>query len=163
MIDYVPADFSEVPFGTTVASACAPKVEDPRFHGILIRTPEQIRVSGGEPVIVPICGYFQLATWPLVQGAKMEVHLRGVGGSPVPPVSGQVVVDEGDNEPEVPPPFANQPKNPRDYDGVISEGWFYLDAQRYLPQSLPPGTYEVMVTYGDDRSNVTRVQIYRPR
>lgn len=156
-MDFVPPDFSQVPYGSVAAASCAPRVADPRFKGIAIRTPERIRVSQGEPIVLPVCGYYQLDTAPLLMGAEIHVHAKGVGATPVPPLSGKVVTDMGENAPEVPPP--GPPVNPRDYAGQVSESYFYYDAQRYLPLQLPPGTYDIMITYGRVQSNTVRVEI----
>lgn len=160
-MDFQPADFAEVPYGTIGPAPCAPRIADPRFNGVAIRMPDEVRASADEKIRVPICGYYQLATGPLVMGAEIYIHVRGVGANPLPPISGKVVTDMGENEPEAPHPRSRQPVDPGKYKGQVSESYFYFDAQRYLPHPLPPGTYEVCVTYGRDRSNVARVTITR--
>jgi hypothetical protein len=160
-MDFQPAEFNHVPYGSIVAAECAPQVEDRRFRGIVIRVPDQVRAMEDEKLALPICGFYQLPTLPLIQGATMHVHVRGAAGTPVPPLSGQVVVMDGANEPDDPDPSAGQPVNPRLFAHKVSEAYFYLDGQRYLPLSLPPGSYEVCVSYGETRSNVARVTIVR--
>lgn len=158
MMDFYPPEFAAVPYGSIEASACAPQVEDLRFRGILIRSPERIAVGPGETAMVPICGFYQLPSLPLMRGAVMVVHLRG---SVVPPQDGQVVIDEGENAPDVPDPAAGQPLDPRLWAHKVSTAFFHLDGQRYLRQPLPPGRYELFVSYGEARSNVVRFEITR--
>ncbi len=160
-MDIQPPEFAHVPYGTVTPAVCAPKIDDPRFSGIAIRMPERIRASESEKIDIPICGYYQLPTAPLLMGADIHIHVRGVGSNPRPPISAKVVKDTGANEPDVPHPKRNRPIDPNAYKGQVSEAYFYFDAQRYLPPMLPPGTYEVCVTYGDATSNVVRVTIDR--
>ena len=159
-MDFQPPLFDHVPYGSIEAAECAPKVEDRRFRGIVIRVPDQVRLLEEETVTLPICGFYQLPTFPLIQGATMHVHVRGVAGTPVPPVNGQVVVMDGANEPDDPPP-PMPPPDPRRYAHKVSEAYFYLDGQRYLPLELPAGTYEVCVAYGEARSNIARFTVLR--
>lgn len=156
-MDYTPPYFADAPLGGVSAAACSPQVADPRFKGVVIRAPDTIRISAGEDLVLPICGYYQLDTAPLVMGADIHIHARGVGATPLAPVSGQVVAADGDNEPLAPPPA--QAIDPRDYDGQVSESYFFYDAQRYLPARLGPGVYEIVVSYGRAQSNVARVEI----
>ena len=160
-MDFQPPEFASVPYGTIAPAACAPRISDPHFSGVAIRMPDHISASASEKIIVPICGYYQLPTGPLVMGAEIHIHVRGVGAHPLPPISGKVVTDMGDNEPEVPDPMSRQPIDPNRFKGQVSESYFYFDAQRYLPHKLLPGTYEVCVSYGQTRSNVARVTITR--
>lgn len=160
-MDFQPPEFANVPYGTIVAATCAPKVDDPRFSGIVIRMPERIGALANEKISVPICGYYQLPTAPLLMGADIYIHVRGVGPTARPPLTGKVVTDMGDNEPDAPDPEAGKPVDPDRYKGQVSEAYFYFDAQRYLPHTLPSGTYEVCVTYGQTTSNVVRVTIDR--
>lgn len=156
-MDYLPPYFADVPFGAVSAAACSPQIIDPRFKGIVIRVPDTVRVIAGEDLVLPICGYYQLDTAPLIMGADIHIHARGVGATSLPPTSGEVVADDGDNEPLAPPPAA--PIDPRDYQGQVSESYFFYDAQRYLPVRLGPGVYDIVVSYGRAQSNVARVEI----
>ena len=158
-MDFQPPEFSTVPYGTIAPAACAPRIDDPGFNGVAIRMPDHIRASARETINVPICGYYQLPTAPLVMGAKIYIHVRGVGPNARPPISGQVVTDMGSNSPEVRNPKLLEPIDPNRFAGQVSESYFYFDAQRYLPHKLVPGTYEVCVSYGEARSNVARVTI----
>jgi len=160
-MEFQPAEFAEVPYGTIARAPCSPRVTDPRFQGIVIRMPEEVRAAQGEKIRLPICGYYQLPTGPLVMGADIHIHVRALGPNPLPPISGKVVTDMCENEPEAPDPYARAPVDPNLYKGQVSESYFHFDALRYLPHALPPGTYEVCVTYGRDQSNVARVTITR--
>ena len=160
-MDVLPREFADPPYGSLEAAACSPRVDDRQFRGIVIRLPERIRLRSDETLLLPICGYYQLATQPLVQGAVMVVHVRGAGGTPFPPESGQVVVDHGENEPNVPDSAAEAPIDPRLYAHSVSESYFFLDGQRYLKGQLPAGNYEVVVSFGDARSNLAQVAIAR--
>jgi hypothetical protein len=160
-MDFQPIDFHQVPFGSIEQAECAPQIEDENFDGIAIRIPEEIKADASEELQVPICGYYQLPTGPLLMGAEMIIHMRNTDAEALPPVSGQVVTDEGENEPDVPPPWEDDPIDPRDFEGQISQSFFYLDAQRYIHQPLPPGTYELCVSYGERQSNVAKVVITR--
>ena len=159
-MDYTPAEFANIPYGTVASAPCAPRVTDPRFKGIVIRAPERVVVKASERVSLPICGYYQLDTGPLVSGAEIHVHVRTADGRASQ--SGQVVTDMGENEPEVPDPKAGR-IDPGQFQGQVSESYFYYDAIRYLPHPLPPGEYDVSVSYGQNRSNTVRVQIARRR
>jgi hypothetical protein len=160
-MDIQPHEFAHVPYGTIESAACAPKIDDPDFDGIAIRMPDRIRASQNEKISVPICGYYQLPTAPLLMGADIHIHIRGVGGTAQPPVKGKVVTDTGANEPDARDPLRKRPIDPKAYEGQVSEAYFYFDAQRYLPPMLPSGTYEVCVTYGQATSNMVRVTIER--
>ncbi len=154
-MDFTPPEFANIPYGTVAAAPCSPRVEDPGFKGIVIRVPERVTANGREKVSLPICGYYQLDTGPLLEGADVHVHVRTADGKASQ--SGQVVTDIGANEPEDPPP--NVPVDPAIYRGQVSESYFFYDAVRYLPHPLPPGEYDVCVSYGKNRSNIVRVQI----
>jgi hypothetical protein len=156
-MDYVPSEFADVPFGSITAQACSPRVADPRFKGIAIRLPDRIGVAAGEALVLPICGYYQLDTAPLLMGADIHIHARGVGGTPLAPIIGKVVTNTGANEPDARPPKFEI--DPRDYAGQVSESYFFFDAQSYLPVKLPPGTYDIAVSYGRTQSNVARVEV----
>ncbi len=159
VMDFVPHEFNDVPYGSIVAAACAPRDFDPRFKGIAIRTPEAVYLEPSEAAALPICGYYQLDTGPLVAGAVMQVHVRSLD-YPGPGLTGQVVVqDEAPDEPIVPMPGAEAPVDPRLYAGQLTESYFYVDAQKYLAQKLVPGRYEVCVTYGAARSNVASITV----
>jgi hypothetical protein len=161
-MEFQPPEFADVPYGTITAAACAPRIADPRFSGVVIRMPDQIHAKKSEKITIPICGYYQLPTAPLLMGADIYIHVRGVGPAALPPISGKVVTDMGKNAPSVPNPRAKQPIDPSRYKGQVSESYFYFDAQRYLPHAIPPGTYEVCVSYGQTTSNVARVTITTP-
>ncbi|MCB2076992.1 MAG: hypothetical protein KDE55_04760 [Novosphingobium sp.] len=161
-MDFQPPEFNNVPYGSHAEAPCAPPAAKERsFRGITIRTPERVLASQGETISLPVCGYYQLATLPLVQGAVMSVHVRSTDGAIPAPIAGEVVVSGGENEPDIPNPDADAPIDPALYAHSVSEDFFYLDGQLYLPQPLPPGNYEVCVTYGEAQSNVARVQIVR--
>lgn len=155
-MDYTPPEFAKIPYGTVTPASCSPKVSDPGFKGIVIRVPEKVVVKGREKPSLPICGYYQLDTGPLVAGAEIHVHVRTADGKAAQ--SGQVVTDMGENEPDMPDPKAGK-IDPARFHGQVSESYFYYDATRYLPHSLPPGEYDVCVSYGQNRSNVARVLI----
>ena len=101
-MEFQPAEFADVPYGTIARAPCSPRVTDPRFQGIVIRMPEEVRASQGEKIRLPICGYYQLPTGPLVMGADIHIHVRGLGPNPLPPLTGKVVTDMCENEPEAP-------------------------------------------------------------
>lgn len=158
-MDFTPPEFRQVPYGSVEASTCAPRIDDLAFRGIVIRAPARIEIGAGEPLRLPLCGFYQLPSLPLAEGAVMEVHVRAIGG---PPVSGQVVIDTGENEPDIPNPADAEPLDRKLWAKKVSEAYFHLDAQRYLPQRLVPGRYEAYVSYGDARSNVVQFEVAGP-
>lgn len=161
-MDFLPPEFARVPYGTQTAGVCSPQAGNPEtFRGIVINIPHRIALKPSEKLKLPICGYYLLPSLPIVQGAVMTVHVRGIGGTSFAPLAGEVVIDRGENEPEVPNPFTNRPINPADYKYSIVESYFFLDGQRYFKTQLPPGNYEVMVSFGEVRSNVGRLTISR--
>ncbi len=155
-MDFAPPDFREVPYGSIEASACAPRVDDRRWRGMVIRAPDRILVAHGEKTMLPLCGFYQLPSLPLIQGAVMVVHVRGLT-APIAPESGQVVIDSGENAPDEPAPV--KPLDPRAWEHKVSVAYFHLDGQRYLKQTLPPGRYEAYVSYGQAQSNVVRFEV----
>ncbi|MDO7843970.1 hypothetical protein [Sphingomonas immobilis] len=157
-MDFIPPDFAKVPYDSQTAGVCSPRVEDEDWRGIAINIPQRITIRRAETLKLPICGYYHLPTFPLLD-TKMVVHVRGAGETKFDPVAGPVVVMDGPNEPVVTKP--KKPRDPKMYRYSVSEEYFVLDGQRYFPAQLPPGDYEVMVTYGDARSNVARVTIAR--
>ncbi|GGC18093.1 hypothetical protein GCM10011371_02030 [Novosphingobium marinum] len=160
MSDYIPPDFGSVPFGSIEQAECAPQVT-PNFNGVVIRVPEQIHIEDGEAVILPICGYYQLPTAVVLDGERMAVHVRSISRPDVPPMSGPVVLQDGDNEPLAPPPEP-PPMKRSNLAGRVSDAYFYVDAQKMVSRQLPPGIYDVCVTYAGQQSNVARVEVTGP-
>ena len=155
-MDFLPPVFNDVPFGSQQVSACSPHVEPSNFHGIVIAMPKEVRTIGEETPRLPICGFFRLETLPLLNGAEMRVDVKPMDGGQRP-FSAPIVQDGGANE-----PLARKPQrtiNPALYARQMSQGYFHIDAARYLPHPLTPGTYQVKFSYGPGQSNIVQVKV----
>lgn len=84
----------------------------------------------------------------------MVVHLRGVNSTMVEEQSGRVVITDGQNEPDIPDPAANEPIDPELWRYKVSTAFFHLNGQSYFREALSPGSYELYVSYGDTKSNI---------
>ncbi|WP_295384035.1 hypothetical protein [uncultured Thiodictyon sp.] len=158
-MDYVPQYFQEVALGTYEQTQCSPAAPSPQWSGVAIVAPERIQPRAREAAIVPVCGYFVVAVLAAMDGPPLTVHVRRVNSKEV--LSGEIA-EEGANEPvDPPPPEAPRPSR-ESFAGVTVDGYFNIDAQRYLPARLTPGTYEIATTYAGAKSNVVQVTISAP-
>ena len=158
-MDYEPAIFRDVPYGTVMASPCSPQIVDPSFRGIAIRVPARIAARPNEELVVPICGYYVLPTAEAVTAGGMQVHMRNLADPSRPPFEVSVTGGRQRNVPADPPPQGSRPIDVRRFAGQISKSYFNLDIQQFMEQPLPPGTYDIVVSYGRAQSNVGRIEI----
>jgi hypothetical protein len=154
-MDFTPPIFAQAPLGSDRESECSPKITDENYRGVAIRMPQRVHIKPGETPRLPICGKYQLPTGPLVTGAVMYLHVRSVDGAIPKPISVALVEGHAASVAVAPP------VNPAIFAGQISKSFFNVDAQRYLPGKLPPGHYEIRISYGEAMSNVERFEIAR--
>jgi len=155
-MDFTPTVFGNVELGTFQQTACSPAAPAAAWRGIEIAAPRQITITAGERPRVPICGYYLVPALAAIEGSPLTVRLRRLDTGAE--IAG-VLAEEGDNEPDVPPPEDAPEIGPEDLEGVSTGGYFNIDAQRVLTGELAQGDYEVWVSYAGTESNRLRVRI----
>jgi len=146
-----------VSLGTFEQSPCTPAVPSSDWDGVIISAPRHdITYKAGERPVVPVCGYYLVPVLDAMDGPPLTVHAGRIHSDAV--ISG--VVDEaGENEPLVPPPPGAPRPSRESFEGVSTGGYFTIDAQKYLPTKLSPGSYEVTVSFAGKRSNAVQIEI----
>ncbi|AGH95818.1 hypothetical protein [Pseudobdellovibrio exovorus] len=155
-MEYTPVLFKNLPFGSLSKSDCSPLVTHEDSKAFLIRTPEQINLSGNEKLILPICGYYNLDTVSVLE-QKTFIHFRKTQVKE----AFQTLEVVPEREHEIEAPSRNKPVDLTLYKGQMSTLYFYFDLQNYLPNDLLDGEYEVYVTCGENVSNTSVVQVIR--
>jgi len=154
----IPDDFAKVPLGTFNESACSPAVPSGSWDGVRIDAPRQITLDVGDPVMLPICGYYLVPVLSAMDDSRLIVELtRAADGK----LLRGILHEEGENEPDEPPPDDAPELSRESLQGVSTGGYFNIDAQRYLAESLEPDRYAVVVIYAGMRSNPVQVEIIR--
>ena len=158
-MEFIPDFFKKAPLGTFEESVCSPKAPSSTWSGVIIQAPQRILLEPGETPSVPICGYYLVPAVAAMDGPPFAVHVRPVDSDSV--YTGKVI-EEGENEPEDPPPPEAPRHSREDLEGVSIGGHFNIDAQRYLRKRLDPGSYEATVTYAGAVSNKVLIEITMP-
>jgi len=153
-MDFFPEYFANVEPGSFNESVCSPS--PPAGDGVLINAPARITLEPGETVVLPICGQYQVPALVAMQEIPMTVTVQHLESGLT--LSG-VVLEEGENEPEVPPPDEEEEFDATELQGVSVGGYFNIDAQKYLGAPLAPGSYEVSVSFAGTESRPARVEI----
>jgi len=159
-MDFIPDFYKDIPLGTYDQTPGSPEIPSSTWEGIIISGPERVIPKSGELPILPICGYYLVPVLKAMDGPPLTVHVGRIDSDLS--ISGEIV-EEGGNEPLVPPP-PDAPRPSRElFEGVSTGGYFNVDAQKYLQIRLSPGTYQITVSYADATSNPIRIDIAAPK
>jgi len=156
-MNYIPNLFNGAQIESYDKTSCSPAIPTPfDWVGIIIAAPQKIILEKGEKPIIPICGYYLVPVLAAMKGSPLSVHINPIISKNI--FSG-LVINEGDNEPEIPPPDDPSSFSENDFKDVSTGGYFNINAQRYINNLLPPGNYDIIITFADLTSNTVRVEI----
>jgi hypothetical protein len=158
-VDFIPETFKDVPLGTYDQTSCSPQAPSSEWSGVIIDTAQRVFPPKGAAPVVPVCGYYLVPVLDAMDGPPLTLHVTRVDTMKILTAE---IVEEGENEPEEPPPPDAPVSSRESLKGVYTGGYFNIDAQRYLPHSLEPGRYEVVVSYAGHVSNRVAVEIAAP-
>ncbi len=158
-MDFIPETFKDVPLGTYEQCACSPQEPSSEWSGVIITAPQRIALKDEETPVVPVCGYFLVPAVDAMDGPPLAIHVTRVETMKIMTAD---IVEEAVNEPEIPRPADAPVASREDLKDVYTGGYFNVDAQRYMPSTLEPGRYEVVVSYAGAVSNRVAVEIVEP-
>jgi len=157
LMDTTPEFYKDAPLGETKKSVCSPRLPS-NFTGLVVQAPERIALSGADVAVVVLCGSYQVSSAQAVGTPPMEVHVRRQSDGAV--TSGQLGLSPDDlDEPEIPPPVNAPQPSTAALANTLVEGWFHVDAQKWVTMSLTAGRFDISVTYGGARSEPVTVEI----
>jgi hypothetical protein len=162
-MDMDPKEFLGVPLNVNQQHRCSPTNNDPRWRGVLIRAPSQVRFKEGEVVgewgafaAIPICGYFHVDI--RLDASPEPMRLVAVDKRTQKTFSGPII--ERDPSPELPPPGA-LPVTARQIQGLSGGGYFNPNLADFVALPRTSATYDVHVEYRGFSSNVVTLELIK--
>lgn len=157
LMGFSPEFYKDAPLGETKESVCSPRLSS-NFTGLVVQAPERIALSGDAVAVVVLCGSYQVSAAQAVGAPPMEIHVRRQSDGAV--TSGQLGLSPDDlDEPEIPHPADAPQPSAAALANTRVEGWFHVDAQKWVTMSLTGGRFDISVTYGGARSEPVTVEI----
>ena len=161
-MDYVPELYNEIEVGTRQQSVCSPAAPRSPWQGVIINAPATIIPQLGEPMVIPVCGYYLISVLAIMDGAPLSVRVDLIDSDIYYTGLVQDEDESSEDEPDVAPPDDAPVNSREDLEGVLTGGYFNIDILSYLPHGLFTGTFDVTMSYGGSTSEPVRIVIAEP-
>ena len=154
-MEYKPKKFAKVTINSSEPNECSPSNYGlaPTWEGIKINAPKEIVIpKDSKDIIIPICGYYCIATIKLMKTLPLKINLRHLKTNTV--FSGPLL--HKDYSPDSPDPFESEGDeiNPEELKDMYSASYFNYNILDHVKiPSLQSGKYEIFVERGKIKSN----------
>jgi hypothetical protein len=145
--------FFDISLNSEERTPCSPAEKPSDWLGVVINAPLSIDKTKS---IFPVCGFYRLSLFNMPDSEPLKIWVRHVESG----IEYTGFMIDIDDNLEAPMPFIEAPdKDASEYESMILAAYFNPNILDYVEMPLIAGSYQVVIEYGHEKSNMVRVSI----